>query len=143
MSEQLLKHPALNDRRLDTVEFDALVTVGDICCCTTNTIDIPGLTIAAATATTVTLSGFECLADVALDSGRRAGLTIKATGTVGGASDAEVGSLTVVSGIISGTAGSRIITYTFDSAADAFTFATDTLTNAVFGFSLPVKNKDF
>lgn len=140
MSKTLVKSPLLENRELQTYHFDAKVTINGACC---SVIDIPGLSVATASNTTFTLSGFECLSDVALDSGRRAGLVIKATGTVAGASDTEIGSLTVVSGVISGTAGSRIVTYTIDSAADAVTFATDTLTNAVFGFSLPIKEKDF
>lgn len=143
MAEINVKSPQLKDRDVATYKFDALVTVGDICGCLTNTIDVSGLTIAATAATTFTLSGFEAESDLSLDSGRRAGLMIKATGTVAGATDTEIGSLTVVSGLITGTAGSRIITYTIDSAANAVTFASDKLTNAVFEFSLPLKAKDF
>ena len=143
MAEIILKSPHFKQRDIDTVKFDALVTVGNICGCLANTIDIPGLTVASTAATTFTIAGFEAESDVSLDAGRRAGITIKATGTVGGASDAEIGSLTIVSAIVSGSAGSRLIAVTIDSAANAITLASDSLTNAVMEISLPIKSKDF
>ena len=141
MSEIVLKNPAFKNRDNDTVVFQALVTVGDICCCTVNTIDISGLTIAATGALTYTLSGFEAESDLALDSGRRASAVIKQVGTIAGVTAAEYAASSVVSALITGTAGSRIITVTHQAAA--FTWLTDKLTNAVIEFSLPVKAKDF
>ena len=143
MAEVNVKSPQLKDREISTYVFEALVTVGDTCCCLVNTIDIGGLTIATTAATTFTLAGFEAESDFALDSSRRAGVVIKAMGTIAGMSDTEGGSLVINSALISGTAGSRVVTVTIDSAANAVTLATDKLTNAVLEFSLPIKAKDF
>lgn len=141
MSEIILKNPAFKNRESDTVVFEALVTVGNICGCLSNTIDISGLTVAATAALTYTLSGFEAESDLSLDSGRRGTAVIKAVGTIGAVTAAEYAASSVVSAIVSGTAGSRIITVTHQAAA--FTWATDSLTNAVIEFSLPIKQKDF
>lgn len=143
MAEINVKSPALKNREISTYKFDATVTVGGACACITEAIDIAGLTVATTAATTFTLSGFEAESDFALDSSRRAGVVVKATGTVAGATDAEIGSLSVVSAVVSGTAGSRVVTVTVDSAANAVTLLTDSMSNAVLEFSLPIKQKDF
>ena len=141
MSKTFSNSPLLEDRELSTYKFDAKVTLGDICCCTANTIDIAGLTVAALTASTFSISGFEALADISMDSSRPAGFVVKATGTLGGVTAAEYAAASIKTATISGTAGSRIITVTH--AAAAFTWATDTLTGAVVEFSIPIKAKDF
>lgn len=141
MSDIHVKSPALKDRELGTYRVVAKVTVNGPSCCCASTIDIPGLTIATICGNTdaFSLSGFEDASGLALDSSRAAGLNWVLTGTLSGITSAEqvAGPLT---GAISGTAGSRIVTYTITSAA----FETaDTITDAEIEFILPVKGADF
>lgn len=145
MAEITLKSPHIKQRELDNVRLVAQINVGSaIACCGVESIDIPGLTIANTAATTFTLSGFECIADVALDSSRRAGFQILNPGTAVGLTAAEVGALNATSAIVSGTAGSRIVTVTLAAGAGAVALSTtDSLENAVVEFVLPIKAKDF
>ena len=147
MSEISLKSPHFKQREIDYVNLLAKVTIDDSCCGVNNAIDIPGISVAVASATSFTLSGFEVESGVSLDEDRSAGLSIKATGTVTGATDAEIGSLTIVSGVITDPTplvpGSRIVTFIIDSAAAAVDLTSDALTDAVLEFSLPIKAKDF
>ena len=140
MAEINIKSPALHSRDLETYRMVAKITVNGPCCCCVSTIDLPGVTIATTgTTTDFTLNGFEAATDVALDSGKTAGLVWLLKGTLSGLSSAEqvAGPIT---GVISGTAGSRIVTYTITSAA----FGTaDTITDAVVDFILPIKPRDF
>jgi hypothetical protein len=142
MAEINIKSPALQDRDIGTYKFSAKVTWNGPSCCCSSTIDIPGLTIAscACCVDKFVISGFECAADVAIDTSRAAGLAILNTGTLTGVTEGEIGAAATLGGVIAGTAGSRTITY---QLAGAFTSATDALTNAIFEFTIPIKNKDF
>ena len=143
MAEQHVKSPAMKDRDVFTYKLDAQITVGDGCC-PTESIDIAGLTIANTGATTFTLSGFEAETDMSLDSSRRAGITFHSPGTAVGLSATEVGALNATSAIVSGTAGSRIVTFTLAAGAGAVVLnSTDSLSDAVVTFTLPTKQKDF
>ena len=145
MADIALKSPQMKDRDVSTVRLTAEINVGScIAACGVESIDISGLTIANTAATTFTLSGFECQSDVALDSDRRAGFNILNPGTAVGLSATEVGALNATSAIISGTAGSRVVTVTLAAGAGAVALATtDSLENAVVEFVLPIKAKDF
>lgn len=141
MAEITLKSPHYKQRELDTHRLIAQVTVG---VCVTEDIDIPGLSISACcTGATIVLSGFEADADVSLDSSRRAGFDIQAAGTAVGLTATEVGALNVTSAIVSGTAGSRIVTITLAAGAGAVDFSTDSLSDSVVEIILPIKSKDF
>lgn len=147
MAEINVKSPQMKDRDVSTYRLVAEVNVGScIACCAAESIDISGLTIANTGAATFTLSGFEAESDFALDSSRQAGMQIHAKGTAVGLSAAEAAGLSVTSAVVSGTAGSRIVTVTLATAASAGAVAlstTDSLENAVFEFILPIKAKDF
>lgn len=142
MAEINIKSPALKDREIGTYKFSAKVTWNGPSCCCSSTIDIPGLTIAsvACNVDKFTISGFESIADVALDTSREAGLAILNTGALTGVSEAEIATAITVDGAISGCAGSRVITY---QVGGAFTSATDALTGAILEFTLPIKQKDW
>lgn len=141
MAEIKVKSPALQDREIGTYRFTAKVTWNGPACCCSSTIDIPGLTItSSACADKFILSGFECVSGLAIDSSRPAGLAILNTGTLTGVNEAEVAAAVPVGGVISGSAGSRIVTY---QLAGAITSATDALTDAILEFVIPIKNADF
>ena len=143
MAEINVKSPALKDRDVSTYKFVAQITVGDGCC-TVESIDVAGLTIANTGATTFTLAGFEAESGMSLDSSRRAGITFLSPGTAVGLTATEVGALNATSALISGTAGSRVVTVTLAAGAGAVVLSsTDSLANAVVEFSLPIKSKDF
>lgn len=150
MAEINVKSPHLKDRDVSTYEFVAEITLNGACC---STIDIPGLTLAGTT-TGFTLSGFECISDLALDSNRKAGVSIITDGTVSALpanSDYAAcnpfypGDITIKTGTISGTAGSRIVTWDVDlgDAGVALDLTADTITGALVKFHLPIKAKDF
>jgi hypothetical protein len=145
MSEISLKSPHFKQREVDNYRLVAEINVGScIAACGSEDIDIPGLTIANTGAATFTLSGFEAESDVSLDSSRRAGFIIHSPGTSAGFSTAEVGALNATSAIVSGTAGSRIVTVTLAAGAGGVALSTtDSLENAVVEFILPIKPKDF
>ena len=84
------------------------------------------------------MAGFEAESDLALDSSRAGGLNVLKTGTLvaGTAVELHNGPATAV---ISGTAGSRVVTYVF-TAMDS---TTDSVVDGEFEFVLPVKAKDF
>lgn len=141
MAEINIKSPVLQERELGTHKFTAKVTWNGPCCCCVSTIDIPGLTVASVAAVdSFTLAGFECAADVAIDTSRPVGVSVLNWGTIAGVSAAEVGAMYVEAASAAGTAGSRLITVQFGGA---FTSATDSLTNAIIEFTIPIKNKDF
>jgi len=143
MAEINVKSPALKDRDVFTYKLSAQITVGDGGS-VTESIDVAGLTIANTAATTFTLSGFEAESDMALDSSRRAGFSISCPGAATGLSATEVGALNATSAVISGTAGSRVVTVTLAAGAGAVVLnSTDSLADAVVEFSLPLKQKDF
>ncbi len=137
MAEINVKSPQLKDRDVSTYRFAAKVTIDGACC---STIDVPGLTIVG-TATGFTMSGFEAESDLSLDSGRTGGIVIAARGVL---ATAEEGDLHIGDVVVSGTAGSRIITVGVDIAGGvAVNMTTDSLTGATFDFILPIKQKDF
>jgi hypothetical protein len=148
LSDKGIKSPQMVDRDLGVVRIPAKVTVSGACCSTT---DISGVTLAAAGTAdsgccvmTITLSGFEAEADVALDSARDGSFVIKNHGTIAGATIIETSNLVAVSGAISGTAGSRTVAFTFAlGVAGAWVAATDSLTDAEVDLVLPIKLKDF
>lgn len=145
MAEIKIKSPALIDREIGTYRFTAKVTWNGpfcACCGCCSTIDIPGLSIASVCGAVdkFSLSGFEDVAGVALDTSREAGLSILNTGSLTGVSEAEIGAAVPIDGAISGCAGSRVVTY---QLSGAFTSATDALTDAILEFVLPIKNADF
>jgi hypothetical protein len=136
MAEIMIKSPQMKDRELGTYKLCAKVSVG--ASAPSEIIDVDGLTVANTAATTFTLSGFEAASDLSLDAGRDAGLVIASIGTSGTVPvDTQV-----VSGVVSGTAGSRIITYTLKGTTLALN-ATDDFEAAQFEFVLPIKSKDF
>ena len=136
MAEINVKSPQMKDRDLSTFRLAAKVSVG--AAAAAEVIDVSGLTVANASATTFTLSGFEAEAGVALDSGRGAGLVI---GSIGDSGTLPV-DVQVISGVVSGTAGSRIITYTLKGTSLALD-GVDDFDNAELEFVLPIKQKDF
>ena len=147
MAEIHVKSPELKTRELETYKLTAQVTIG---ACVTESIDIGGLSVALTGTTacsnlTLTLSGFECVSDLALDSSRKAGIQILAAGTASGATDTEAASIRPKSGTIAGSAGSRTVAYLFANtvAASVVDSGTDSLTDAVIELTLPVKKKDF
>lgn len=145
MAEVKVKSPALQDREIGTYKFSAKVTLSGAycaCCGCCSTIDIPGLSIAAVCGAVdkFSLSGFECVSGLALDTSREAGLAILNTGALTGVTEAEIGAAVPIDGAISGSAGSRVVTY---QLSGAYTTATDALTNAILEFTLPVKIADF
>ena len=138
MAEIVMKSPQLKQRNLDTYKFVAKVSFGTGAGCTcASAIDIGGLTITAC-GTGVILAGFEAEAGVSLDSSRAGGLNVLKTGTLvaGTAAELHNGPATAV---ISGTAGSRVVTYVFTSMASS----TDSVVDGEFEFVLPIKQKDF
>jgi hypothetical protein len=138
MAEIIVKSPALRDRELSTYRFVAEVSFGTGAGCTClSAIDIPGLTITSCGATVI-LSGFEAESDHSLDSARNAGLNVIESGTLVNVTAAILHN-GPVSGVISGAAGSRIVTYTLTS----FASSTDSVANGEIEFILPIKNKDF
>ena len=137
MSDINVKSPALKDRELGTYRVVAKVTINGACC---STIDIPGLSVTG-TATGFTVSGFEAELDSALDASRTGGVLIAARGVL---ATAEEGDLNIGDVVVSGTAGSRIITVGVDIAGGvAVNMTTDSLTGATLEFILPIKQKDF
>lgn len=145
MAEINVKSPALKDREIGTYRLSAKVTLSGAycaCCGCCSTIDIPGLSISAVCGAVdkFSLSGFECVSGLALDTSREAGLLIANTGALTGVTEAEIGAGVTIDGAISGTAGSRVVTF---QLGGAYTTATDALTGAIMEFILPVKNADF
>jgi hypothetical protein len=137
MAEVVVKSPQLHDRELSTYQTTALVTLDGA---TDSTIDIPGLTVVG-TATGFVLSGFEAAADVALDSDRGAGITFMALGVVATAEESDIW---IKDAVISGTAGSRVVTVDVNiAAAAALNLTTDSITGAQVAICLPIKAKDF
>lgn len=136
MAEINVKSPALKDRDVSTFRFVSKCSVG----ASANTIDIPGLTVAG-TATGFTLSGFEAESDLALDSSRDAAIGILSLGTV---TTAEESDIYVLNAVVSGTAGSRVVTVDVNvAAAAALDLTSDQIADAQFEFMLPIKQKDF
>jgi hypothetical protein len=141
---------ALNDREAGTYRLNAKITLNGACC---STIDVPGITLAGTT-TGFTISGFEALADVALDTSRDGGViwinhgtvsALQANGDYVCCNAFYPADFTTLSGTISGTAGSRIVTIDLNlgDAAAAVDLTADTITNATVDFVFPIKKKDF
>lgn len=150
MAEISVKSASLQDRVISTYRFIAKVTLNGACC---STIDIGGITLAGTT-TGFTFSGFECASGLALDSGRD-GLVnfihhgtvsaLPANGDYAACNPFYPGDLTILTGTISGTAGSRVATFDVNlgDAAVSVDLTADTITNAYVEFILPVKLRDF
>lgn len=140
MAEINVKSPQLKDREVSTYKFVAKVTLDGTCCACASTIDISGLTITA-TATGFTMAGFEAESGLSLDSSRTGGINIAARGVL---ATAEEGDLHIGDVVVSGTAGSRIVTVGVDIAGGvAVDMTSDSLTGATFEFILPIKSKDY
>lgn len=136
MAEISVKSPHLKQRDLDMFKLVAQVTLDGA----SSVIDVSGLSVAG-TATGFTLSGFEAEAGVALDSNKKAGVAFLSFGTV---ATAEEGAIVVIDASISGTAGSRVVTFDVNvAAAAALNLTSDSITDAVVEFVLPIKAKDF
>lgn len=137
MAEINVKSPQLKDRDVSTYEFVAKVTLDGACC---STIDLGGLTVAG-TATGFTLSGFEAESDLALDTSRDAAIQFLSLGVV---ASAEESAVWIKDAVISGTAGSRVITVDVNIAsAAALDLTSDSITGAQIKVFVPVKQKDF
>ena len=141
MSEIIVKSAAEKDRQLGIHRTVIQFTAGGATASLTDVTDGPGLTIATLANTTFTISGFEAENDVALDTSRRAAITLS-VGTLTGLNAVEGSEIYVVSAVSSGTAGSRIITVTLGGAALDLDGA-DGFTNAVIDCAIPIKAKDF
>lgn len=136
MAEVVVKSPQLHDREISTYKTTAKVTLDG----SSSTIDIPGLTVAG-TATGFTISGFEAAADVALDSTRDAGIVLMALGVVASAEESDIW---IKDAVVSGTAGSRVVTVDVNiAAAAALDLTSDSITGAQIEICLPIKAKDF
>lgn len=139
MAEINVKSPQFKQRDVDTLSIVAEMTIG---ACVTDAIDLPGLSIGTVLAESFVISGVEAELDLALDSGRRAGFEFIAMGTAVG--NADPGDIHVVSAIISGVAGSRIITVTLaDGTANLMDLTADSFSDAVIQLHLPLKGRDF
>ena len=136
MAEIMIKSPQMRDRDLQTYRMSAKVSVGNAA--SAETIDIDGLTVAETGNTTFTLAGFEAESGMALDAGRGAGLILASIGD-SGTLPVDV---QVISGVVSGSAGSRIVTYTLKGTSLDLD-GVDDFDNASFEFVLPIKGKDF
>ena len=138
MAEIVVKSPHLKQRQLDTYEIVAKITLGPCAAC--DAIDISGLSVVA-TSTGFTLCDFELEADIALDPSRDAGVEFLSFGTV---ACAEEGAIWVLDAVVSGTAGSRVVTFDVNvAAAAALDLTSDSITDAQVKFYLPIKAKDF
>jgi len=136
MAEINVKSPQLKDRDISTYEFVAKITLDG----STDAIDIAGLTVLGTT-TGFTLSGFEAESDLSLDASRDAAVDFMSFGTV---ATAEEGAIWVLDAVVSGTAGSRIVTFDVNvAAAAALDLTSDSITDAQVKFYLPIKAKDF
>jgi hypothetical protein len=138
MAEINVKSPQLKDRDVSTYRVVAKVSFGTGAgCVCASAIDIAGLTITAC-GTGVILAGFEAASDISLDSTRAGGLNVLKTGTLvaGTAAELHNGPATAV---ISGTAGSRVVTYVFTNMDST----SDSVVDGEIEFILPIKQKDF
>lgn len=139
MAEINVKSPQFKQRDVDTISVVAEMTIGSG---VTDAIDLPGLSIGTVLAESFVISGIEAELDVSLDSTRRAGFQLVSLGTVVG--NADPGDVHVVSAVISGSAGSRIITVTLaDGTANLMDLTADSFADAVVQIHLPIKAKDF
>ena len=151
MTEIVVKSPSLKQRQLDTFEFVAKITLGP--CASDDVIDVPGISVVA-TATGFTLCCFEAETDLALDSNRDGLVSFISHGVVSALpANADYassnpfypGDITILTGTISGTAGSRVVTFDMNlgDAAVALDLTSDSITNAHVKFYIPIRPKDF
>lgn len=140
MSDIQIKSPALADRDQNTVRIHGKISFGTGTGCTcASASDIPGITVTAACDDFI-ISGLEDALGMALDTDRSAAVIVTShlNATLVGISAAEW-KAGVTTTVISGTAGSRILTATVASMAAG----TDSVVDGDVELILPVKLADF